>query len=88
MNKLKSLSLSTHKKIYYILLAAGIITVLTGSDIGSRTALNPQMLLGLALIVGSSAWSTFFLRCPNCGSQFRWNQSIPKTCPKCGRKIL
>ena len=86
MNKLKSLSLATHKKIYYILLLDGILTVAANAESGTN-ALNPWMLVGLLLIIGASAWISVFLRCPNCGNQFRWNQAIPKTCPKCGRKV-
>ena len=86
MKKLKSLSLSTHKKIYYLILVAGILTVATKADSGTN-ALNPWMLVGLLLILGSSAWISAFLRCPNCGQSIRWNQSIPTHCPKCGKKL-
>ena len=85
MNRLKSLSLSTHKKIYYILLA-GILTIAANAESGTN-ALNPWMLVGLLLIIGASAWISYFLRCPHCGNSIRWNQAIPASCPKCGRKL-
>ncbi len=85
MNKLRKLSVHTHKAI-------SLITMLTCSVLGMICSqFSPWLDLGMILsfigLIGGIVWHIVFVRCPHCGHHFNPRASISNFCPACGKKL-
>ncbi len=47
----------------------------------------PLLWIGAVLVVGGTAQTLLFYKCPDCGYSFSIRDQKPKHCPGCGRTL-
>lgn len=64
-----------------MILLAGVVLALLGTDTGGVWLTIP----GMALLLGGLALDAVWIRCPQCGRWLGWNTGAH--CPACGTEI-
>lgn len=75
------MTLRKRRRIAMIILLAGVVLALLGTDTGGVWLTIP----GMALLLGGLALDAVWIRCPQCGRWLGWNTGAH--CPACGTEI-
>ena len=87
MKKLKALPLTSHLKIFMILMASGCLIGWVSTEF-STGGLNIGMALGLILLISGILWHILFMKCPHCGRHLNPRAGLSNFCPDCGEKLI